>query len=76
MDKWSFNIQLFSRLPHVLDINGTEIARRCGLRQQVLNRYITNESVVTIQVLIKLCNSIHMPIYFFVVENDKFVIPK
>lgn len=75
MDKWSFNIPLFSRLPEVLDITGTEIARRCGLRQQVLSRYTTNERVVSIQVLINLCNSLRMPIYFLVAENHNFVIP-
>ena len=45
MNKWSFNMQLFSQLSNVLDITGTEIARRCGLRQNVLSRYITNVSV-------------------------------
>lgn len=75
MDKWSFNLPLFSRLPDVLDITGTEIARRCGLRQQVLSRYTTNENVVSIQVLLNLCNALRMPIYLFVAENHNFVIP-
>ncbi len=66
---------LFKRLSDVLDITGTEIARRCGLRQQVLSRYTTNESVVSIQVLLHLCNSIRMPMYYFVAENNNFVIP-
>lgn len=75
MDKWSFNMPLFKRLSDVLDITGTEIARRCGLHQQVLSRYTTNETVVTVQVLIKLCNAIRMPIYYFVAENNNFVLP-
>lgn len=75
MSKWEFNMPLFSRLAEVLDITGTEIARRCGLRQQVFSRYTTNESVVNIQVLIKLCNAIRMPIYYFVSENHNYIIP-
>ena len=75
MGKWSFNTLLFGRLPKVLDITGTEIARRCGLRQQVLSRYTTNENVVSVQVLIKLCNALRMPARFFVVDNKNFVIP-
>lgn len=75
MNRWSFNMPLFSQLPNVLDINGTEIARRCGLRQQVLSRYTTNESVVTIQVLLNLCNALRMPVYYFVSEDNNFVIP-
>lgn len=75
MNRWSFNMPLFSQLPNVLDITGTEIARRCELRQQVLSRYITNESVVTIQVLLKLCNALRMPAYYFVSVDNNFVIP-
>ena len=75
MDKWSFNLPLFSRLPDVLDITGTEIARRCGLRQQVLSRYTTNEFVVSIQVLLNLCNSLRMSLYLFVAEDNNFIIP-
>lgn len=75
MEKWRFNTPLFSRLSEVMDLTGTEIARRCGLRQQVLSRYTTNERVVSIQVLIKLCNAIRMPIYYFVTEDHSFIIP-
>lgn len=75
MDRWKFNTTLFSSLSDVLDITGTEIARRCGLRQQVLSRYTTNEIVVSVQILIKLCNSLRMPAYYFVAENNNFVIP-
>lgn len=75
MNKWSFNMSLFSRLSEVLDITGTEIARRCGLRQQVLSRYTTNETVVNVQVLLNLCNALRMPIYYFVSENNNFILP-
>lgn len=75
MEKWNFNFPLFSQLTEVMDLTGTEIARRCGLRQQVLSRYTTNERVVTIQVLLKLCNAIRMPIHFFVSENGNYIIP-
>ena len=75
MEKWSFNMPLFSRLSEVLDITGTEIARRCGLRQQVLSRYTTNENVVSIQVLLNICNALRMPMHLFVSENHNFIIP-
>ncbi len=75
MNKWSFNTPLFRRLSDVLDITGTEIARRCGLHQQVLSRYTTNETVVNIQVLLNLCNSLRMPIHYFVSRNNNFIIP-
>lgn len=75
MEKWSFNIQLLGSLSEVLDLTGTEIARRCGLRQQVFSRYATNERGIPIQVLIKLCNVIRMPINYFVSEDDNHIIP-
>ena len=69
MEKWSFNNQLFRRLPDVLDISGAEIARRCSLKQQVLNRYQNGGIVLSVQVLIKICNSLRMPAYYFVAED-------
>ena len=75
MDRWSFNSLLFGRMSEVLEISGTEIARRCGLSQQVLSRYTTNEIVVSVQVLLKICNSLRMPSRFFISENGNHVIP-
>lgn len=75
MEKWSFNSLLFSRLSDVLDISGTEIAKRCGLTQQVFSRYTTNETVVSVQVLIRICNSLRMPIRFFISEDNNHIIP-
>ena len=75
MDRWSFNSLLFCRLSEVLEISGTEIARRCGLSQQVLSRYTTNEIVVSIQALLKICNSLRIPSRYFLSENENHVIP-
>ena len=75
MDRWCFNSVLFRSLPKVLGISGTEIARRSGLPQQVLSRYTTNEVVVSVQVLMKICNSLRMPIRYFVSENNYHVMP-
>jgi transcriptional regulator with XRE-family HTH domain len=75
MDRWSFNEQLFNRLSEVLDISGAEIARRCGLTQQVLNRYMNSDIVLSVQVLMKICNALRMPAYFFVSENNNHVFP-
>lgn len=75
MAKWSFNMLLFSRLSEVLDISGAEIARRCGLTQQVLNRYMNSDIVLSVQVLMKICNSLRMPAHFFVSEDNNHIIP-
>lgn len=75
MKHWSFNSLLFNRLSEVLDISGTGIANRCGLTQQVFSRYTTNETVVSVQVLIKICNCLRMPAHFFVAEDNNYVIP-
>lgn len=76
MEKWSFNQLLFSRLSDVLDISGAEIARRCDLSQQVLNRYMRGESELTLQVLIPICNHLRMPAYYFVSEDGDDIIPE
>ena len=76
MDKWSFNCLLLNRLPDVLDISGAEIARRCGIKQQVFNRYTNNEVVLSVRLLIKICNSLRMPAHLFVSENNNHVIPE
>ena len=75
MNKWSFNSLLFSRLPDVLDISGAEIARRCGMKQQVFNRYTNQEVMLSVQILMTICNSLRMPIHFFVSEENSHVIP-
>lgn len=75
MSKWTFNYQLFSRLSDVLDISTTEISKRCGVKQQVLNRYMRNETVLPVQILIKMCNALRMPSYFFVSEDNNYDMP-
>lgn len=75
MNKWTFNYQLFSRLSDVLDISSTEISKRCGVKQQVLNRYMRNETVLPVQILIKMCNALRMPSYFFVSEDNNYDMP-
>lgn len=75
MNKWNFNMMLFSRLSEVLDISGAEIARRCGMTQQVLNRYMNNDIVLSVQGLIQICNALRMPAHYFVSEQNNFVIP-
>lgn len=75
MERWSFNTLLFSRLPDVLDISIAEIAKRCDIRQQVLNRYVKGENELPVKVLIKMCNALRMPCYFFVSEDNNHEIP-
>lgn len=75
MEKWSFNMLLFSNLTKVLDISGAEIARRVGLKQPVLNRYMTGEYVLPVQVLIQICNALRMPSGYFVSEDGECLFP-
>lgn len=75
MERWSFNSLLFSRLTSVLDISITEIAKRCGIAQQVLNRYMKCENELPVKVLLQICNSLRMPAHFFVSEWNNFEIP-
>lgn len=76
MEKWSFNMELFSGLTKVLDISEGEIARRCGLDQPVLNRYMNGKSVLPVDVLIQICNGLRMPTHYFVSQDDNHVIPE
>lgn len=66
---------LFSNLTKVLDISGAEIARRCGLKQPVLNRYMTGEFVLPVQILIQICNALRMPSSYFVSEDGSHLFP-
>ncbi len=75
MITYSFNHELMARISKVLDITVAEIARRCNIKQQVLNRYVRGEFVISVQALIEMCNSLRMPIYFFVSENDTHLLP-
>ena len=66
---------LFSNLTKVLDISGAEIARRCNLKQPVLNRYMSGEYVLPVQVLIQICNALRMPSSYFVSEDGSHLCP-
>lgn len=72
---WSFNMLLFSRISKVLDISEAEIARRCGMTQQVLNRYTSTDIMLSVQNLLKICNALRMPAYYFVSEDNHHVVP-
>lgn len=76
MDKWSFNYSLFSKLSKVLQISEAEIARKCGLTQQVLNRYTKADIMPSVQVLLKICNALRMPTHYFVSQDSIHIIPE
>ncbi|MBR6142500.1 MAG: helix-turn-helix domain-containing protein [Bacteroidaceae bacterium] len=76
MVKWEFNLNLLLGLSGVLDISFAEIARRSGIKQQMLSRYIQQDFVVSVGTLIKICNALRMPFYYFVTENGVSVIPE
>lgn len=72
---WNFNMLLFSRISKVLDISEAEIARRCGMTQQVLNRYTSADIMLSVQNLLKICNAMRMPAYYFVSEDNHHIVP-
>lgn len=75
MSTWTFNKDLFTQLSVITDISITKIAKRCNLRQQVLNRYVRGENELPLQTLILICNALHMPIYYFLSENGNHLFP-
>lgn len=75
MEKWSFNCLLLSHISDALELSEAAIARRCGMTQAVLNRYTRQEIVLSVQVLIKICNTLRIPASFFVSKNANHVIP-
>lgn len=72
---WSFNMLLFSRISKVLDISEAEIARRCGMTQQALNRYTSADIMLSVQKLLIICNALRMPTYYFVSEDNHHIVP-
>lgn len=75
MKRWSFNYLLLSKLSDVLDISGAEIARRCGIRQQVFNRYTHQSVALSVVVLMKICNALRMPAHYFMSEDNNHILP-
>lgn len=72
---WSFNNLLFSRISKVLDVSEAEIARRCGMTQQALNRYTSADIMLSVQKLLIICNAMRMPAYYFVSEDNHHIVP-
>lgn len=72
---WNFNMLLFSRISKVLDVSEAEIARRSGMTQQALNRYTSADIVLSVQKLLKICNAMRMPAYYFVSEDNHHIVP-
>lgn len=66
---------LFSKLSEVLDISGAEIAKRCGMNQPVLNRYMNGENVLPVQILLTICNALRIPSRYFVSEDNEHLFP-
>lgn len=75
MVKYSFNQLLLSKLPVVMDISISEIARRCDIRQSVIYNYIKGGIELPLQTLIQICNALRIPSHLFISENNRHVIP-
>ena len=75
MVKYSFNQLLLSKLPVVMDISISEIARRCNIRQSVIYNYIKGSIELPLQTLIQICNALRIPSRLFISESNRHVIP-
>lgn len=75
MVKYSFNQLLLSKLPVVMDISISEIARRCDISQPVIYNYIKGGIELPLQTLIQICNALRIPSRLFISENNRHVIP-
>lgn len=75
MVKYSFNQLLLSKLPVVMDISISEIARRCNIRQSVIYNYIKGSIELPLQTLIQICNTLRIPSRFFIAEDEHYIIP-
>lgn len=75
MVKYSFNRLLLSKLPVVMDISISEIARRCDISQPVIYNYIKGGIELPLQTLIQICNALRIPSRLFISENNRHVIP-
>ena len=75
MVKYSFNQLLLSKLPVVMDISISEIARRCNISQPVIYNYIKGSIELPLKTLIQICNALRIPSRLFISENNRHVIP-
>lgn len=75
MERWCFNIELFDCLPDMFDTTVAKLAKRSGICQQTLNRYMLHEIRVSVQTIMSLCNALRMPVRYFVCKNE-MVIPE
>lgn len=75
MVKYSFNQLLLSKLPVVMDISISEIARRCNISQPVIYNYIKGSIELPLQTLIQVCNALRIPSRLFISENNRHIIP-
>ena len=75
MIKYSFNQLLLSKLPVVMDISISEIARRCNISQPVIYNYIKGSIELPLKALIQICNALRIPSRLFISENNRHVIP-
>lgn len=75
MVKWSFNMQLLSKLTNVMSLSCSEIARRCDVNQSALFHYIRGDYELPVQILIQICNTLRMPSRYFILEEEHYIIP-
>lgn len=75
MGKWSFNFELFTRLPEVLGKSFYAISKKTGICVQTINNYSQEQSTISVQNLIKLCNGLRMPASLFLSEDGVDIIP-
>lgn len=75
MNHFSFNVELISCLPNVLDLSVAEIARRCDFKQPTLRMYINRDRDIPVQTLMSLCNTFRIPTHYFFYDCGTYIIP-
>lgn len=72
----SFNNSLLTCLPDLLGVSVNKLAADSGLQPMTLGRFINRGDIISVQLLLKLCNAIRVPISYFFSEGDTRIIPE
>ena len=71
MRNWKFDYDSFRVLDDIAGYSFAKIAKMSGIPQQAISRYVIGEYDLPLQILIKICNSIRLPIHYLIIEEDK-----
>lgn len=75
MKTYTFNTELFRELDELTGLTFTKIAKKAGMSQQAVSRYVCGNYVIPTQTLISISNALHFPIHLFITEDGVSIIP-